>query len=151
MHHELSPDPRGSTVKQIPPSLQSREVPPTDPPPSALPDPRPTLSPARDQMVQTFPFFPPPALSPAVRYPPPRAAHRRLPWIPGLRWLPPPAPLKLALSLTTQPPRAFFLEPSGTAQSPVPVFRGGEKLSEASWQPSFLGARSQIGQRRHYS
>ena len=58
----------------------------------------------------------------------PRAAHRRLPQIPGLRRLPPPAPLKLALPSTAQPPKAFFSEPLGTAQSPVPVFRGGEKL-----------------------
>lgn len=150
-HHELSPDPRGSTVKQIPPSLQSREVPPTDPILHPSPAPRPVLSPAQDQMVQMFPSLPPPALSPAARCPPPRAAHRRLPRIPGLRRLPPPAPLKPALPSTVQPPRAFFSEPSGAAQSPIPVFRGGEKLSEATWQPSSLGARSQIGHRRHYS
>lgn len=72
-------------------------------------------------------------------------SSRRLPWIPGLRRLPPPAPLKLALASTAQPPRAFFSEPLGTAQSPVLVFRGGEKLSEAAWRPSCLRVRSQLG------
>lgn len=66
---ELSLDPGGSTVKQIPTSLQPREVPPTEtilPSPLLCPYLFPEFYSARDQMVQTLPIPPPflPALQP---------------------------------------------------------------------------------------
>lgn len=126
------------------PYAAGREVPPTDPPsvPTAGIPAQHTPQPGARWLKSSLSSRPPsfPRLPPAARCPPPCAAHRRLPQLPGLRRFPPPAPLKTALPSTAQPPQAFFSEPSGTAQSPIPVFRGGEKRSEAAWQPSSLGA-----------